>query len=52
MNLNEIAKEIADLEAGKKEVNIAQIKEVMKHFLCLLAEEEPVEVLKLLKRYE
>lgn len=52
MNLNKIAVEIAEAESGKQEVNIAQIKEIMKCFLVILADEEPVEVLKLLKRYE
>lgn len=30
MNLNELAKEISRLEGGKKELSIAQIKEVIK----------------------
>lgn len=30
MNLNELAKEISKLEGGKKELSIAQIKEVIK----------------------
>ncbi len=30
MNINKFALKIAELEAGKKEVNIAQIKEILK----------------------
>jgi len=33
-------------------VNIAQIKEVMKCFLEELAYEDPIDVLKLLRKYE
>ena len=51
MNLNRIAQVIAAEEAGKKEISIAQIKEVMRIFLEILAGEDCVEVLKLLKRY-
>jgi len=31
MNLNELAKEVAKRESGKKQVSIAQIKEILRH---------------------
>lgn len=39
MNLNELAKEIAKREAGKKEISIAQIKEVVRHLGDISLEE-------------
>ena len=50
MNLNHMAKKVAKLEGKKREVNIAQIKEVMKHTLNLLAKAKPEEVRLMLKR--
>lgn len=47
MNKNDLAKEIAEREGGKKSLSIAQIKEVLK-IICDLVKEEPVAVLKLL----
>ena len=52
MNLNNLAKEITLMETGKKEVNIAQVKEVMRLLFIVLAEIEPLELFKLLKKYE
>lgn len=52
MNMNKLAKEITLQEGGKKELSITDVKEVLKITLQELAKEEPVEVLKLLKKYE
>jgi len=52
MNLNEFAKHIAYKEKGKSEVNIAQIKEIMKIIFTKLALLEPLELFKILKKYE
>lgn len=52
INVNELARRVSELEGGKEELSIAQIKEVIRITLVELAVEEPVEVLKLLKRYE
>ena len=52
MNLNELARTITLKESGKQEVSIAQVKEIMKLLLeelCLL---EPLELFKILKKYE
>jgi hypothetical protein len=51
MNLNKLARTIALKEKGKKEVSIAQIKEVLKITLHELAKEPLYEIAKLLKRY-
>ena len=50
-NLNNLAKLIALREKGKKEVSIAQIKEIMKILFRWLARQEPIEVFKILKKY-
>lgn len=50
INQNELARKIAALEAGKSEVGIAQIKEILKHALNLLADERPSQVLALLEK--
>jgi len=52
MNLNALAKHIAYKERGKSEVNIAQIKEIMKIIFIELANLEPLELFKILKKYE
>lgn len=39
MNLNELAKEVAKLEGGKKNLSIAQIKEVIKCLSILIYED-------------
>ena len=38
INLNKIAKEVARREGKKRQVNIAQIKEVLRHTLDILAD--------------
>jgi len=50
INQNKMAVEISKLEGGEIEVNIGQIKEVMKHHLDLLAKEKPSDVLALLEK--
>lgn len=49
ISLNEMALDIAAEEGGKKNLSIAQIKEVLKITLNLLAKEPPSDVLKLLE---
>ena len=49
INLNTLAKDIAVQEGGKKEISIAQIKEVLKITLDILASQKPSEVLKVLE---
>jgi hypothetical protein len=44
MNLNELAVEVARREAGKKEVNIAQIKEIIKHLSIIMFEDSSATV--------
>jgi hypothetical protein len=52
INMNEMANKVALKESGKVEVNIAQIKEVLKIFLLELAECSDEQVLELVKRYK
>ena len=52
INQNDIARQVSKIEGGKQELSIAQIKEVMKIYNTVLAQEEPFEVLKMLKRYK
>ena len=52
MNLNDLAKRITLEEGGKKEISIAQVKEVLKLTLIELAEMDTIELLQLLRRYE
>lgn len=52
MNLNELARRITLEEKGKKEVSIAQVKEIMKLVFEYLTTIEPLELFKILKRYE
>lgn len=40
MNVTQLALEVAKAEKLKKQVNIAQIKEVLKHAAMLLAQDE------------
>lgn len=47
MNLNDLAKEVCKLEKGKKEVNIAQVKEVIR-CLCVVIGRDPIGVTQLL----
>jgi len=51
MNLNKLAREITLKEKGK-EISIAQVKEVMKILFTILAHVRPVEVFKILEKYE
>ena len=53
INLNQFAVEISRREGGRKQVDIAQIKEVLRHTLALLGEEwsaNPRGVVELLER--
>lgn len=50
MNLNTLAREISRLEGRKVEVNIAQIKEVLRSLAVILAELETDEALDVLGR--
>jgi len=52
MNLNDLAKQITLEESGKREVSIAQVKEIMKIIFEKLTELEPLELFKLLERYK
>ena len=58
INQNELAKRIAEREGGKKNLSIAQIKEVQKLIWTILAEDinnldiMPSDVLKLIERYQ
>ena len=51
INLNKMAKRITLAEGGKKSVNIAQVKEVMKLLFQNLAKERFEDVIKVLLRY-
>jgi len=52
INMNETAKEISMIEGKKVEVNIAQIKEVCKCFLQILARKHnPSQIEELISRY-
>lgn len=49
----EIAEKIAEMEGGKEEVNIAQINEILKATLTILANDyAPPEVTHLLREYK
>ena len=52
MNLNELARFITQEETGETEVNIAQVKEIMGILFRHLATIEPLELFKILKKYE
>lgn len=47
-----MAKKVTLKEGLKKSVNIAQVREIMKHFLVELSKKKDAEILKLLKRYK
>lgn len=51
-NLNDLAKTITEKEGKNSEVNIAQVKEILKITLHELADMDRVQIAKLLKRYE
>lgn len=48
MTINDFAKELCELETGKEEVNIAQVKEILKLINMMLNEE----LYKLIKKRE
>lgn len=52
MNMNEFARKVALLEGKKRQVNIAQIKEILRIVLIELAKRPDDEILKIVKRYE
>ena len=53
MNQNKIADEISKKEGGYRNLNISDIKEVMKLFLIELAKEKDfAKIMKLLDRYK
>lgn len=52
IDMNSAAFWVAANEAGAEEVNIAQIKEILKVFLEHLAKFEDEQVLELIKRYK
>ena len=52
INLNELAKEITLEEGGKTSLPISQVKEVMKLVFEKLATIEPLELFKILKKYQ
>ena len=49
INQNQLAKKVALLEGGSKNLNIGQIKEVIKITLNSLSQEMPSDVLRLLE---
>lgn len=51
MNMNELAREVTLEEGMKQSVSIAQVKEVLKITFSILAEMEPEEYDKLIRRY-
>lgn len=50
MNLNTLAKEVSTKEGGVQNLSIAQVKEVVRHTLDLLAQEDPLDVMLLLRK--
>lgn len=50
MNLNRLAKELCALETGKQEVNIAQMKEIIRCLGEILREMAPLEAIDLIRR--
>ncbi len=50
MNLNEVAVEVAKREGKKEQVNIAQIKEVIKHLASIVYEKTSIDLSALLKK--
>lgn len=49
---NVLATRISAHEAGAKEVNIAQIKEILKITLDLLSQEQPGDIVELLEKHK
>lgn len=52
INENDLAKAIAEREGLKVQVDIAQIKEVLRVTLDILGEKAPSEVLRLVEKHE
>ena len=52
VNLNDLARVITLREAGKQEISIAQVKEVLKITMEELAKEDVRDVLKTIARYD
>lgn len=50
MNQNEVAVEVAKREGKKKQVNIAQIKEVIKHYNKIIKEKTGVDIARALNQ--
>ena len=51
INLNDVAKKVAMMEAGKREVDITQIKEVMKDLCCTMGMYPDSMILDVIYRY-
>jgi len=49
--MNDFAKEVADLEVGKEEVSIAQIKEILKVTLTQLGLRTDKQIMTVINRY-
>lgn len=47
MNLNDLAREVSVLEKGKKELSIAEIKEVIK-CICIIMAKNPLLIAKMI----
>ena len=52
MNMNKLAKKITLMEGLKKNISIAQVKEVMKLLFQELSKKKDEEIAKLLKKYK
>jgi len=52
INENKFAVRVANLEGGRAEVNVAQIKEILKIVLDLLAERKASEVMALIEKHQ
>lgn len=51
MNLHKLAIDISKVESGKKEINIAQIKECLKCTLELLGKYKDKEIIEAINKY-
>lgn len=52
INLNKLAREITLEEGKKRQINIAQVKEVLKIFLIKMASDyTPSEIMEMIERY-
>lgn len=52
INLNDVAVEVARMEAGKREVDITQIKEVMKDVCIVLGTHDYGAIIEVMERYK